>query len=200
LTITLAQAAVFLVRITKAPQTVQAALKVDTAVISHYLQMSIDLLESSDLSETRLGTNLAKTLKEVGRAAGLLGSSSDDVQDDVSAERRVNAQPSVNMAFTPAPAFNINMPTFSTGEPPNLENFFQSDNGLDLSYLLGLSREGDGTLLQEDGNWSSSNFGNVASFTDFGFGGVGTGNSSSNWNGNLDGFGNVFGYQNDSHG
>jgi hypothetical protein len=202
LTITLAQAAVFLVRITKAPQTVQAALKVDNAVISHYLQMSIDLLESSDLSETRLATNLAKTLRDVGRAAGVSGVGREDVPDEAPIGRRGNEPPQANTGSTPAPTFDFNVPASTAGNPASLGDFFQSQDELDLSYLLGLSREGDGTLLQNPGDWSNSNPGNTSLFPDFGFGmgGMGTGHPSSSWNGTLDGLGTVFGFPDDSHG
>jgi hypothetical protein len=202
LTITLAQAAVFLVRITKAPQTVQAALKVDNAVISHYLQMSIDLLESADLSETRLGTNLAKTLRDVGRAAGIPGLGRDDVPDETSIERRGDERPQTTSGPTPAPTFDFNVPALATGNQPSLGDFFQSQDELDLSYLLGLTREGDGSLLQNGGDWSNNNSGNSAMFPDFGFGmgAMGTGPPSSSWNGTLDGLGTVFGFPEDSHG
>jgi hypothetical protein len=86
--------------------------------------------------------------------------------------------------------------------PSSLGDFFQSQDELDLSYLLGLTREGDGTLLQNGGDWANSNSGNPALFTDFGFGmgGMGTGPPSSSWNGTLDGLGTVFGFPEDNHG
>jgi hypothetical protein len=178
-----------LVRITKAPQTVQAALK-------------IDLLELSDLSETRLGTNLAKTLRDIGRAAGVSGVGKDDAQDDIPQDRRGDERPPIITGSTPAPMFDVNMPNFNAGNPPNLEDFFQSQNELDLSYLLGLPTDGDRSLLPDGGNWSNNNPGNLASFTDFGFamGGMGQGASSSTWNGTLDGLGTVFGYPEENHG
>ena len=164
--------------------------------------MSIDLLESSDLSETRLGTNLAKTLRDVGRAAGISGLGRDDASDETSVERRGDERPQANTGATPAPTFDFNVPTFATGNQPNLGDFFQSQDELDLSYLLGLSREGDGTLLQNGADWSNSNSGNPGLFPDFGFGmgGMGTGPPSSSWNGTLDGLGTVFGFPEDSHG
>lgn len=199
MTITLAQAAVFLVRITKAPQTVQAALKVDNAVIAHYLQMSIDLLESSDLSETRLGTNLAKTLRDVGRAAGMPGLAKEDSRIEIPVEHRRDENTSVNTGLTPAPVFEFDAQTFSAGNATGLQDLFQSQNELDLSYLLDFTRDGD---LQNNLNWSTYNSGNAASFADFGFamGGIGPSVPNSIWNGTLDGLGTVFGYPEDNQG
>lgn len=163
--------------------------------------MSIDLLELSDLSETGLGTNLAKTLREVGRAAGVVGSNKDEIPDETSVERRGNDRPLVNMGSTPAPIFDISMPIFTAGNTSSLDDFFQSQNELDLSYLLGLSREGDGALLQSGGNWGNGTPGN-GTLNEFGFamGGLGSGVSTSNWNESLDGLGGVFGFSQDSHG
>lgn len=164
--------------------------------------MSIDLLELSDLSETRLGTNLAKTLRDIGRAAGVSGVGKDDAQDDIPQDRRGDERPPIITGSTPAPMFDVNMPNFNAGNPPNLEDFFQSQNELDLTYLLGLPTDGDRSLLPDGGNWSTNNTGNLASFTDFGFamGGMGQGASSSTWNGTLDGLGTVFGYPEENHG
>lgn len=164
--------------------------------------MSIDLLESADLSETRLGSNLAKTLRDVGRAAGISGLGRDDVPDDTSIERRGDERPQATFGPTPAPTFDFNPPAFASGNPSSLGDFFQSQDELDLSYLLGLTREGDGMLLQNGGDWSNSNPGNPALFTDFGFGmgGMGTGPPPSSWNGTFDGFGTVFGFPEDNHG
>lgn len=166
--------------------------------------MSIDLLESSDLSETRLGTNLAKTLRDVGRAAGMPHVSKDD---DVSAEPppecRGKDRSRPHSGSTPAPIFDFNVPTL-TGNPPSLEEFFQSQNELDLSYLLSLTRDSDGTLFQNDGNWSTSNIGNTAPFgdLDFAMAGAGTGRglANSSWNGNVDGLGTQFQFNEDSAG
>lgn len=189
----------FLVRITQAPQTIQATLKVEKAVISHYLQMSIDLLESSDMSETRLGTNLAKTLREDGRVAGASGLVNDNVQDKQPAEGGREEHNLFNTGTTPAPTFDFSVPTL----PTNYEDIFQAQTELDLSYLLGLTRDNnDGTFSQNGGNWSFNNSGNVASLNDLGFAmnGVGGGNLNPNqsWNGTIDGLDTVFGFGEDN--
>jgi len=164
--------------------------------------MSIDLLESADLSETRLGSNLAKTLRDVGRAAGIPGLGRDDVPDETSIERGGDERPETTTGPTPAPTFDFNAPGFAAGNEPSLGDFFQSQDELDLSYLLGLTREGDVTLLQNGGDWSNNNSRNSALFPDFGFGtgGMGTGPPSFSWNGTLDGLGTVFGFPQDNHG
>lgn len=40
-------------------------------MVTHYLKMSIEVLASSDLSETRLSSHLARTLHNISRAAGI---------------------------------------------------------------------------------------------------------------------------------
>lgn len=76
--IALAQAAVFLIRIVKAPQSVQTVLDTERSVCVHYVKMTIDLLETADLSETRLMTYLARSIREIARGAGIIGSSTQN--------------------------------------------------------------------------------------------------------------------------
>ena len=71
MTMAFAQAAVFLIRLTKASPFVQQVVSLDPAVVSHYLTMSVDLLELGDMSETRLSTYFARTIRGIARAAGL---------------------------------------------------------------------------------------------------------------------------------
>lgn len=63
ITITLAQAAIFLVRLNHAIAVVRNVIQIDTSVIAHFLRMSVDLLEQAELSETRVSTYLAKTIR-----------------------------------------------------------------------------------------------------------------------------------------
>lgn len=132
LTIALAQAAVFLIQITKAPVAIQAVLQVDNAVLTHYWKMSVDILESSDMSETRLGTYLAKTICEMGRKTSV------DEQSD---------------AFDPHSLFSANyLPVADTGalndDAFNIEDYFQGQADFDLKYLLGLPSDGE-SILQD---------------------------------------------------
>lgn len=49
--------------------------------------MSIDLLESGDLSETRISTYLAKTIRDISRAAGITGIGSATYDDPDAVDR-----------------------------------------------------------------------------------------------------------------
>lgn len=154
--------------------------------------MSIDLLESSDMSETRLGTHLAKTLKEHGCAVGVPGVGKDTVPDKQPVERGQEQHNPANTATTPAPAFDFSVPAL----PTDYQDIFQAQNELDLSYLLGLTRDNEGTSLQNGGDWSINNPGNLASYSDLGFamGDMGQGSTNEGWNGTIDGLDTVFGF------
>lgn len=185
-------------RITQAPQTILETLKVEKAVILHYLQMSIDLLESSDMSETRLGTILAKTLREDGRSTGTAGGSGDDVQEKVPAEGSREENNVLNTGATPTPIFDFSVPTV----PTNYDDIFQAQSDLDLSYLLGLTNSNEGNFSLNGGNWSINTSGNVASAFDLGFAnnGIGGGSTvpSQSWMGAIDSLDSVFGFGGDS--
>ncbi|ORX33857.1 hypothetical protein BD324DRAFT_206404 [Kockovaella imperatae] len=92
ITIALAQSAVFLIRISKAPEPVRKVVDVDLSVVAHYLKMSVDLLESADVTEIRLPTFLAKTIRDIASAAGMtaLGPSAWDVEKS---EKRLGQSP-----------------------------------------------------------------------------------------------------------
>ena len=141
MTITLAQAAVFLVRITKAPLPVQAVVNLDPPVVAHYLKMSIDLLESADISETRLSTYLAKTIREISRAAGISGIGTVEYDDQETGTGELRSH--VSGVY----------PGQVEGEPEitsfDLENFLQIENQFDLGYLLGLP--GDNSVSMSNG-------------------------------------------------
>ncbi|KAJ1306439.1 hypothetical protein OPQ81_007442 [Rhizoctonia solani] len=66
LTIVLATAAVFLIRLVRA----QTRL-LDTNVGIHYIKMAVLALEKSEKSQTKLSTHLAKTVRDMARVAGL---------------------------------------------------------------------------------------------------------------------------------
>lgn len=66
LTISLSTAAVFLIRLHKTPN----ATGLNSGVTAHYLKMAVASLENSDQSETKLGVYLARTIREISRAAG----------------------------------------------------------------------------------------------------------------------------------
>ncbi|CUA76608.1 putative 4-hydroxy-2-oxoglutarate aldolase, mitochondrial [Rhizoctonia solani] len=66
LTIVLATAAVFLIRLVRS----QPHL-LDTNVGTHYIKMAVSALEKSERSQTKLSTHLAKTVRDMARVAGL---------------------------------------------------------------------------------------------------------------------------------
>lgn len=151
LTITLAQAAVFLIRIAKAPTSVQIAAKVDRPVVTHYLKMSIDVLEASDLSETRLSTYLARTLRDISRAASIPGIAPLD-GDEVDSEVQTRPPSAQGNAPTPQDAANGlaragGVPLAAPGVMPpyGLENYL-IDSNVDLGYLLGLPGDPTGIM------------------------------------------------------
>jgi len=128
-TITLAQAAVFLIRITSASKAVQAIINLDSSVVAHYLKMTINLLETGDLSETRLSTHLANTIRDVSKAAGILGvpHTHNPRPEAGSLRPLVNSQP----------ALEPEDPT-SGDEGFDLDRFLRAKGNLGLGYLLGL--------------------------------------------------------------
>jgi hypothetical protein len=190
---------VFLIRLTKAPISVQQVINVDPSVVAHYLKMSVDLLESADMSETRLSTYLAKTIRDISRAAGIVvpGISPIDYEDPSA----VDSRPHTATSYPHPPALdallaqgngsdgaNVTEGGTTTmshtqsngngnGEIFDLENFLQVESQLDLGYLLGLP--GDNSAAVQGGNgWT---FG--GNEFEFGLGGLGMGQGM-----NLDGF------------
>ncbi len=151
LTITLAQAAIFLVRITKSPLPVQAVVDLDHSVVAHYLKMSVDLLESADISETRLSSYLAKTIRDISRAAGIAGMGPVEYADD---------KPAVDMRTSHTEVIEQEVTPFDLG------SFFQIESQLDMGYLLGLP--GDNSAMQLGGGVGG--FGSNGYSSEFGFG------------------------------
>ncbi|WVQ87185.1 hypothetical protein IAS59_000908 [Cryptococcus gattii] len=148
LTITLAQAAIFLVRIAQAESSVQAILKIEPSVIAHYLKMSIDLLQTGELSETRLSTYLAKTIRDIARAAGINGLGPRESAEDSGWESRPQSAQGSGASATGVAASGSGQATGASGDgtdnapPPDLafdmDAFLQFESQLDLGYLLGL--------------------------------------------------------------
>lgn len=67
ITIALGQAAVFLVRLHSRP----SSIPIDRAVIAHYLRKAIELLEDTDLSETRNSTYVGRVCRDLSGVAGI---------------------------------------------------------------------------------------------------------------------------------
>ncbi|WWC89732.1 uncharacterized protein L201_004657 [Kwoniella dendrophila CBS 6074] len=167
LTITLAQAAVFLVRIAKSSSTIHSILNIELSVISYYLKMSTDLLEIGDMSETRLSTYLAKTIRDISRAAEIGGFGQSDIHRSNNKEN-VLFKGVESRATSPG---NIDdnsilpITSNSVTEDPNndwstfeMDSFLQFENQLDLGYLLGLPGDDNNSdLLPQLSTFSNNN-------------------------------------------
>ncbi|WVW82755.1 hypothetical protein I302_104766 [Kwoniella bestiolae CBS 10118] len=174
LTITLAQSAVFLVRIARSSPAVLQIVNIELSVISYYLKMSIELLEAGELSETRLSTYLSKTIRDIARAAEItgigFGNAGSRFGGGVSREGShdgIESRPHSSHASGGVP-----LPLSSnTGldDPSNdlaafeMESFLQFENQLDLGYLLGLP--GDGSALIPNSQQTSAGYNGTATPT-----------------------------------
>ena len=149
--------------------------------------MSIDLLESSDLSETRLATYLAKTIRDISRAAGIDVSPpmGYDEPESNGARSNTNLSYSVPEGKTTDEVNGVSAGgggggngngsgngigggsgLGGLGQGFDLENFLQIESQLDLGLLLSLP--GDNTPTQ--GNGTSLNYGSGGYTGEFGFG------------------------------
>lgn len=152
LTITLGQAAVFLLRLVKAAPAVQSVLATEPSVLLHYLRMAIDSLESADLSETRLSTHLASCIRDISRRAGLSGIAGQ-AQTAMGTEHDDGPMNGSNVA--PATAIS---PTLSLAHATNgttsrgaktLDAGSDKEGHDDLSRLLGLPGDGPSSATRE---------------------------------------------------
>ncbi|CAP97289.1 Pc22g00010, partial [Penicillium rubens Wisconsin 54-1255] len=157
MTMAFAQAAVFLIRLTKASPLVQQVVSLDPAVVSHYLTMSVDLLEVGDMSETRLSTYFARTIRGISRAAGLAIRPDDSTTIAGVAGDGRGDQPYVpeqSMSLVSADGIGdaglYDAETFGAGHDP-----------FDLSCVLGLS----GVGVAQDTEWLDPALGNLGPFT-----------------------------------
>jgi len=162
---------------TKAPESAQTVVGVESSVVAHYLRMSVDLLESADVSETRMSTYLAKTIKDLSRAAGILniGNASAPTPAPAVVVAKEDEQITKN---TDIPLFDptLGFEDGSNGNVDaggfNMDDFFQLENELDLSYLLGLPGDNGNAGTQGGLNYGTGGF--TGEFG-FGMGGMGVG-------------------------
>lgn len=163
---------------TKAPESAQAVVGVEHSVVAHYLRMSVDLLETADLSETRLSTYLAKTIKDLSRAAGITNIGNPPVSTPAPTASNVTTNDNLPVVKdTDIPLFDPTLGFAEDGSNGNatafdLDAFFQMDNELDLSYLLGLPGDNGNTGTQGGLNYGSGGF--TGEFG-FGMGGISVG-------------------------
>lgn len=109
--------------------------------------MSIDLLQTGELSETRLSTYLAKTIRDIARAAGINGLGPRDSAEDSGWESRPQSAHGSGTSATGVVS-GSGQATGALGDgadnapPPELpfdmDTFLQFESQLDLGYLLGL--------------------------------------------------------------
>lgn len=66
----MAQAALFLIRLSKLAATTDLPFTAD--IISHYVETVVELLEVGDMSEIRFASFLACTVRDIARVAGVL--------------------------------------------------------------------------------------------------------------------------------
>lgn len=151
-----AQAAVFLIRLTKASPLVQQLVSLDPEVVSHFLTISVDLLEFGDMSETRLSTYFARTIREIARAAGLTIRSDEPTNTaGVSGDGRGDQPPVPEQSM---PLVNAD----SAGDAGLYEaDTFWAGHDFDLSCVLGLS----GVSVAQDTEWLDPAVGNLESLT-----------------------------------
>lgn len=96
--------------------------------------MSIDLLELGDLSETRLSTYLARTIRGIAHAAGL-HIRHESLMPTIAEKDHPGIQSEItNHTVMPAPASSM-----SDGQGFALDSFWGGQDEFDLSHFLGLS-------------------------------------------------------------
>lgn len=157
MTMAFAQAAVFLIRLTKAPPLVQQVVSLDPAVVSHYLTMSVDLLELGDMSETRLSAYFARTIRGISRAAGLAIR-----PDDSTTTAGVAGDGRGDQSCVPKQSMSL-VSADDVGDAglDDADTFWAGHDPFDLSCVLGLS----GVGVAQDTEWLDPALGNLGSFT-----------------------------------
>ena len=161
---------------TKAPEPAKSLVGVEHSVVAHYLRMSVDLLESADLSETRLSSYLAKTIRDLSRSA-CITNIGNPVAATPAPTVSITNDEAHSTQKTDVPLFDPSLVFTDDGSSANghgngngagsfdLEEFFQIGNELDLSYLLGLPGDIGNTGTQGELNYGSGGF-----TGEFGFG------------------------------
>jgi hypothetical protein len=156
-----AQAAVFLIRLTKASPLVQQIVSLDTTVVSHYLTMSVDLLELGDMSETRLSTYFARTIRGMSHAAGLT-IRLDEHTNIAGAEEGWGGQ-------TQVPEQSMSLASADGAGDAGIydaDTVWAGHDPFDFSWVFGLSGSGMG----QDPDWLDPAQGNLRSFSQPGSG------------------------------
>lgn len=120
---------------TKATQAVRA-LVLEADVITHYLHMALDALEGGDISEIRLASYLAKTIRDIARVAGVSGLGGEESRPSSSGGGQ-----DFSFEVNPVPA--VDFENVGPSRDFDMDGFLQLEPHLDLGYLLGLSTDGN---------------------------------------------------------
>ena len=118
-----------------------SSFELDRAVVVHYLEMAIQVLRTSDLSETGLSTYLANTISEIALVAGFGPKYADQTPTETSTTRD-NGQTEAGVPGDMAsggPMTDI----FPVDEQGLLNFDALFGNNGDLGYMLGLSADGN---------------------------------------------------------
>ena len=156
MTMAFAQAAVFLIRLTKASPLVQQVVSLDPAVVTHYLTMSVDLLELGDMSETRLSTYFARTIRGISRAAGLAIR-----PDDPSITAGMAGDGREDQPHGSEQAMSLESTDGADAGLYDANTSWAGHDLFDLSCVLGMSGGG----VPQDTDWLDPALGNLGFFT-----------------------------------
>jgi hypothetical protein len=126
LTTALAHAAVYLIRLTYSPKSVQSASRVEVAVLDHYIQMALDVLQSADVSEIGLGRYLVKRVQATRRR---IAEERPQTANITSLTTGVDDATRANEALA-------SLEQGQWGDPLNFEAFFQEQGEFDINCLL----------------------------------------------------------------
>ncbi|KAJ5378891.1 hypothetical protein N7509_012010 [Penicillium cosmopolitanum] len=132
-------------------------VSLDPAVVSHYLTMSVDLLELGDMSETRLSAYFARTIRGISRAAGLAIR-----PDDSTTTAGVAGDGRGDQSCVPEQSMSL-VSADDVGDAglDDADTFWAGHDPFDLSCVLGLS----GVGVAQDTEWLDPALGNLGSFT-----------------------------------
>lgn len=161
---------------------VQRQVGLDRSIVAHYVRMSVDLLESADVSETRLATFLARTIRDVSRSAGVAASNAPDPMADAPGGLRTFNTPGLPHANDDTPGLldqgevsHLDHGKGQVGldelgdmagdEASDLDNYLQLEQQLDFGLLLSLPGDGG-----NQGNQGTLGYGAGGFDGEFGFG------------------------------
>ena len=116
----------YLIRLSDASQAILTASRVEVAVLEHYIQMALEVLQSADLSEIGLGRYLAKRVQVTRRRMA------------EEQAKTINPNPTTIGADDPTRLIDAfaALDQGQWGDPLNFEAFFQEQGEFDINCLL----------------------------------------------------------------